>query len=147
MDTTTRGPRVRPLSFVLFWREVDAELRLLRMFGATAGEVLLAWRNRLAPSAAAYRIGLGRTRSFLVAAVCYLGLAACAATPGPIEMQARDAAAMCNAGHTEACQQALMLQNMAGLERDQRQRDAAAANQAGINAGFLILGAILGAHH
>jgi starvation-inducible outer membrane lipoprotein len=76
-----------------------------------------------------------------------LAIAACAATPGPIEMQARDASAACNAGHADACQQALMLTNMASLERDQRQRDAAAATQAGVSVGFLILGAILGAHH
>jgi hypothetical protein len=130
MDTTTRGPRVRPLSFVLFWREVDAELRLLRMFGATAGEVLLAWRNRLAPSAAAYRIGLGRTRSFLVAAVCYLGLTACAPTPGPVEIQANAAAAECHRGNTAICERALMLTSMAGIERYQRQRDADEAGKA-----------------
>jgi hypothetical protein len=85
------------------------------------------------------------TTARIVAALACVGLGACTATPGPIEMQARDASAQCNSGHLEACQQALMLTNMASLERNQRQREADAASQAGMNAGFLILGAILGA--
>jgi hypothetical protein len=76
-----------------------------------------------------------------------LGLAACAPTPGPIELQAGAAQAECHRGNTAICEKALMLTNMAQLEHAQRQREADEAGKAVVGGVALVLGILAGAHH
>lgn len=53
---------VRTTPFVLYWRSLDAELRLRRLFPAIAGEAIAFYRAGYPPCEAARGIGWKRLR-------------------------------------------------------------------------------------